>query len=159
MKRKIIALFLISLFLFSVISPMTLHAQDYQNEDSLTSTNVAVFNTDKGFLVYGKSEHEKIAPGSSTKIMTAILALEYFEGRLDTVLTVTAGALRGLEGSAVLSLKADEQITVIDLIHATLVAGMNDAANVLAIAIGGSIASERLSARWCAFNSLHSANQ
>ena len=118
---------------------MTLHAQDYQNEDSLTSTNVAVFNTDKGFLVYGKSEHEKIAPGSSTKIMTAILALEYFEGRLDTVLTVTAGALRGLEGSAVLSLKADEQITVIDLIHATLVAGMNDAANVLAIAIGGSI--------------------
>ena len=140
MKQKILALFLISLFLFSVFSPMTLYAQDYQNEDTLTSKNVAVFNMDKGFLVYGKSEHEKVAPGSSAKIMTAILALEYFDGYLDSIVTVPAAALRGLEGSAVLSLKADEQISVIDLIHATLVAGMNDAANTLAFAIGGSIA-------------------
>jgi D-alanyl-D-alanine carboxypeptidase (penicillin-binding protein 5/6) len=119
---------------------MTLYAKDYENEDTLTSTNVAVFNMDKGLLVYGKSEHEKVAPGSSAKIMTAILALELFESNPDTILTVPASALRGLEGSAVLSLKADEQISAIDLIHATLIAGMNDAANTLAIAIGGSIA-------------------
>ena len=140
MKRKLISLFLTSLFLFSVFSPMTLYAKDYENEDTLTSTNVAVFNMDKGLLVYGKSEHEKVAPGSSAKIMTAILALEFFESNPDTILTVPASALRGLEGSAVLSLKADEQISAIDLIHATLIAGMNDAANTLAIAIGGSIA-------------------
>lgn len=140
MKRKLISLFLTSLFLFSVFSPMMLYAKDYENEDTLTSTNVAVFNMDKGLLVYGKSEHEKVAPGSSAKIMTAILALEFFESNPDTILTVPASALRGLEGSAVLSLKADEQISAIDLIHATLIAGMNDAANTLAIAIGGSIA-------------------
>ena len=140
MKRKIISLFLISLFLFSLFSPMTLHAKEYQSADELTSKNVAVFNMDKGFLVYGKSEHEKVAPGSSAKIMTAILALEYFKDSLDTIITVPAGALRGLEGGAVLSLKADEQISVIDLIHATLVAGMNDAANTLAFAIGGTMA-------------------
>ncbi len=140
MKRKIISLFLISLFLFSLFSPMTLHAKEYQSADELTSKNVAVFNMDKGFLVYGKSEHEKVAPGSSAKIMTAILALEYFKDSLDTIVTVPAGALRGLEGGAVLSLKADEQISVIDLIHATLVAGMNDAANTLAFAIGGTMA-------------------
>ena len=140
MKRKLISLFLTSLFLFSVFSPMTLYAKDYENEDTLMSTNVAVFNMDKGLLVYGKSEHEKVAPGSSAKIMTAILALEFFESNPDTILTVPASALRGLEGSAVLSLKADEQISAIDLIHATLIAGMNDAANTLAIAIGGSIA-------------------
>lgn len=140
MKRKLISLFLMSLFLFSVFSPMTLYAKDYENEDTLTSTNVAVFNMDKSFLVFGKSEHEKVAPGSSAKIMTAIIALEFFENNLDTILTVPASALRGLEGSAVLSLKADEQISAIDLIHATLIAGMNDAANTLAIAIGGSIA-------------------
>ena len=139
MKRKIIASLFLSLFLFSVFTPLSVNAKDYQNEDSLTSQNIAVFNTEKEFLVYGKEEHKKVAPGSSVKIMTAMLALEYFEGRLDTVVTVPVGATRGLEGSAVLNLKADEQITVIDLIHATLIAGMNDAANTLAFAIGGTI--------------------
>lgn len=139
MKRKIIASLFLSIFFFSVFAPLSVNAKDYPNEDSLTSGNIAVFNTEKGFLVYGKEEHKKVAPGSAVKIMTALLALEYFENRLDTVVTVPVGATRGLEGSAVLNLKADEQITVIDLIHATLIAGMNDAANTLAFAIGGSI--------------------
>ena len=139
MKQKTIALFLLSIFLFSTFAPLTVNAKSYQNEETLTSTNLAVFNTDKGILVYGKDEHTKVAPGSAVKIMTAIIALEYFEDRLDTVLTVPPGAVRGLEGSAVLNLKADEQIPVIDLIHATLIAGMNDAANTLAFAIGGTM--------------------
>jgi D-alanyl-D-alanine carboxypeptidase len=71
--------------------------------------------------------------------MTALLALEFYENRLDTLVTVPAGALRGLEGSAVLNLKENEEISVLDLIHATLVAGMNDAANTLAFAIGGTM--------------------
>ena len=139
MKRKIIASLFLSLFFFSVFAPLSVNAKNYPNDETLSSDHVAVFNTEKGILVYGKEQHNKVAPGSAVKIMTAILALEYFEGNLDTVLTVPAGALRGLEGSAVLSLKADEQITVIDLIHATLVAGMNDAANTLAFAIGGTL--------------------
>lgn len=138
MKQKIIALFL-TLCCFSFLAPLTVCAQAYQKEDELTSSNVTVFNTEKGFSVYGKDEHKKAAPGSAVKIMTAILALEYYEGCLDTVLTVPSGATRGLEGSAVLNLKPDEQIPVIDLIHATLIAGMNDAANTLAFAIGGTM--------------------
>lgn len=139
MKRKLIFLLLFSLCLFSLCSPLTVSAKEYENTASLTSENVAVFNVDKEFLVFGKSAHTKVSPGGSAKILTALIALEYFDGCLDTVLTVPAAALRGLEGSAVLSLKADEQIPVIDLIHATLIAGMNDAANTLALAIGGSM--------------------
>jgi D-alanyl-D-alanine carboxypeptidase (penicillin-binding protein 5/6) len=75
--------------------------------------------------------------------MTALLALEYFENRLDTVVTVPAAALRGMEkGSAVLNLKENEEITVLDLIHATLIAGMNDAANTLAVGAGRLIAED-----------------
>ena len=140
MKRKLTALFLFTLCIFTLFSPLAVHAKDYENEDSLTSENIAVFNIDKGFIVYGKSEHETVPLGGATKIMTALLALEYFEGQMDTLLTVPAAALRGLEGGAVLKLKADEQIPVIDLVHATLIAGMNDAANTLALAIGGTAA-------------------
>ena len=138
MKRKIFAFFLLTLFLFSTIAPMSLYAKEFDGEDDLTSDKVTVFNIEKGVVVYGKNEHEAFPVGSAAKIMTALLALEYYDGYLDTIVTVPAAALRGLEGGAVLQLKADEQISVIDLIHATLIAGMNDAANTLAYTIAGS---------------------
>lgn len=138
MKRKL-AILLSILSLILIFSPLAVHAKDYEDEDSLSSENIVVYNIDMGFSVYRKNQNEKVAPGSSVKIMTALLALEYFENRLDTVVTVPAAALRGLEGSAVLSLKENEEISVLDLIHATLIAGMNDAANTLAFAIGGNM--------------------
>ncbi|MBE6664802.1 MAG: D-alanyl-D-alanine carboxypeptidase [Ruminococcaceae bacterium] len=138
MKRKL-AVLLSLLSLILIFSPLSVHAKDYENEETLTSENIVVYNMDMEFCVYRKNYNEKVSPGSSVKIMTALLALEYFENRLDTIITVPATALRGLEGSAVLSLKEDEEISVLDLIHATLIAGMNDAANTLAFAIGGNM--------------------
>ncbi|MBQ8495896.1 MAG: D-alanyl-D-alanine carboxypeptidase [Clostridia bacterium] len=138
-KKRHIAWMMFCVLLMLLVLPFSVHAKDYPNEDSLDSKQVAVINADNGFLVYTKNADERIPTGAATKIMTAILALEYYEGRLDTPVTVPASATRGLEGSAVLNLKADEHIPAIDLIHATLVAGMNDAANTLAIAVGGNL--------------------
>ena len=134
MKRKLAIL----LFIFSIIlicTPSTVYAKAYENEGSLSSENIIVYNVDLGLSVYRKNHRERVSPGSSVKIMTAILALEHFENRLDTVVTVPAAALRGLQGGAVLNLKENEEISVLDLIHATLIAGMNDAANTLALSI------------------------
>lgn len=138
MKRKL-ALLLSLVFLILTVSPLFVHAKDYDGEETLSSENIVVYNVDTGFSVYRKNSDKKISPGSSVKIMTALIALEYFENRLDTIVTVPNGALRGLEGSSVLSLKENEEISVLDLIHATLIAGMNDAANTLALAIGGTM--------------------
>ena len=138
MKRKLAIL--LSIFsLILIFSPLSVHAKDYDKEDTLSSKSIVVYNIDLGVSVYRKDHHEKFSPGSTAKIMTALLALEHFENRLDTLLTVPVSALRGLEGSAVLSLKEGEEISVLDLIHATLIAGMNDAANTLALAIGGNM--------------------
>ena len=138
MKRKLaILLFIFSLIL--ICAPNAVYAKAYENEDALSSENIVVYNVDLGLSVYRKNHQEKISPGGSVKIMTALLALEYYENRLDTILTVPASALKGLQGGAVLNLKETEEISVLDLIHATLIAGMNDAANTLAIAIGGNI--------------------
>lgn len=114
-------------------------AGDYSKADDISSRYVAVYNVQNGRLVFSKEADSRTAPGSTAKIMTGILALEYFEGRLDTVVTVSAAALRGLEGSSVLGLKSGEEIPVQDLLYALLVSGANDAANVLAIEIAGSI--------------------
>ncbi len=138
MKRKLAILLFIFSFIF-LCSPGTVYAKAYENEDTLSSENIAVYNIDLGLSVYSKNHREKVSPGSAVKIMTALLALEHFENRLDTLVTVPAAALRGLQGGAVLNLKENEEISVWDLIHATLIAGMNDAANTLAIAVGGNM--------------------
>ena len=138
-KKSHIARILLCVLTVLWVLPLSVYAKEYPKEDSLSSEQIAVINADNGFLVYAKNAEERIPTGAATKIMTAILALEYYEGRLDTPVTVPASATRGLEGSAVLNLKADEHIPAIDLIHATLVAGMNDAANTLAVAVGGNI--------------------
>lgn len=138
MKRTL-AILIFLIFLISALTPLSVYAKDYEEEDSLSSENIVVYNVDMGFTVYRKNSDEKISPGSFVKIMTALIALEYFENSLDTIVTVPKGAIRGLEGSSVLSLKENEEISVLDLVHATLVAGMNDAANTLAFAIGGTM--------------------
>lgn len=140
MKKKTFILVFLLLLAVNILFPLTVCAKDFAKEDSLSSKNIAVINADNGFLVYTKNATERISPASATKIMTALIALEHFEGRLQTTVTVPAAATRGLEGSAVLNLKAGEEIAVIDLIHAALIAGMNDAANTLAFAIGGTMA-------------------
>ncbi len=132
--KKFIVLFLVMLMAFL---PFSAHAADYENEPQ--SPHVAVYNTELDIFVYEKDADARVTPAVCAKIMTALIALEYFEGRMQTITTVTSAALRNLEGSAVLNLKAGENIAVEHLIYAVLVAGMSDAANVLAIEIAGSI--------------------
>lgn len=139
MKRKFFALLFALIFILIQALPFAVSAEEYDNEENLSSKYAAVYNTKTGSFVYTLNAEEKTEPASTAKIITAIIALEYFEGELDTVVTVTSAALKGLEGSSVLNLKSGEEIPVIDLIYATLIAGMNDAANALAIAISGSI--------------------
>ncbi len=138
--KKILVICLCSLLLVTML-PLSVLAAPYEEEDALASPYIAVYNAETDIFVYTKGAEKKILPASTAKIMTGILALEHFEGRLDTKVTVTTPALRGLEGSAVLNLKAGEEIAVRDLLYAMLVAGMNDAANVLAIEVSGSILS------------------
>lgn len=137
MKRNVfLSLFLLVCIVMTL--PFPVFAKDYEGADALASENIVVINADNGLMVFTKNAYEKISVGASAKIMTAILALEYFEGIPEMKITVPTAATRGVSGGAVLNLKAGEEISVNDLIHATLIAGMNDAAQALALAIGGS---------------------
>lgn len=80
---------------------------------------------------------ERVYPASTTKIMTALLALEY--GKLDEVATVSENAVKSLEGTgSVVSLKAGETFTLDELLHILLIPSSNDASNVIAEHIAGS---------------------
>ena len=80
----------------------------------------------------------KLYPASTTKLMTALVAMEY--GNPQDVVTVTRDAVDGLyeQGSASYLL-AGEEISFMDLMRYLLIGSGNDAANALAIHVSGSV--------------------
>ena len=92
-----------------------------------------------GRTVYEQDADERVYPASLTKIMTCLLALE--NGNLSDVITVDESALSGLnQDSSVVGLKVGEQITLENLLYCMMVSSGNDAANVVAEYIAGSVA-------------------
>lgn len=91
-----------------------------------------------GTVLYSKASEEKMYPASTTKILTAILALE--KCNLDDVVTVSKSAISSIpSGYSSAYLSEGEEISVNDLISVFLVHSANDAGYVLAEHISGSI--------------------
>ncbi|MBQ9534243.1 MAG: D-alanyl-D-alanine carboxypeptidase [Clostridia bacterium] len=90
-----------------------------------------------GEVLYEKNADAMMYPASTTKLVTAILAMEY--GNPDDVITVNASALAGLpeRGSAVY-LIAGEEMQFMDMLRYLLIGSGNDAANAIAEHISGS---------------------
>jgi D-alanyl-D-alanine carboxypeptidase len=78
-------------------------------------------------VISGKNEKLRFSPASSTKIMTAIIALE--EYNLGDVLT--ASGLNEVDGST-MKLKEGESMTVENLLYGLMLPSGNDAAHVIA---------------------------
>lgn len=91
-----------------------------------TAKGVIVIDVNSQKILFEKNSHQRLYPASTTKMLTALIALEYYD--MDTVLTVQREKVDG----SVLGLKKGEQMTVYDLLRATLISSSNDAALVLA---------------------------
>lgn len=91
-----------------------------------------------GRVLYSKNLDERMYPASTTKIMTGILALEM--GNMNDTVTATYDALKSitLEDSH-MGILIGEELTMDQLVKGMLVYSANDAANVIAIQIAGSI--------------------
>jgi len=91
-----------------------------------------------GRVLYEDNADTTMFPASTTKILTGIMALENLD--LNQTVTATDAAIAPitLEHSAMGILRGEE-LTVEQLIYGMLVYSANDAANVLAVTMGGSI--------------------
>lgn len=97
-----------------------------------------------GSIVYAKNEHQELYPASLTKIMTCLLTLEAIDkGKLDMnqAVTAAASALEGLpsDGSTA-GIKAGEIMTVEHLLYCMMLVSANEASQILAENISGSVA-------------------
>jgi len=94
----------------------------------------SVFALETGQLLEGKNVTASLPPASTTKIMTALLSLDYLD--LDEKAVVSQRAERTPPTS--IGLRAGQEIKVRDLLIASLLTSANDATVVLAERMAGS---------------------
>lgn len=99
---------------------------------------------DHGDVLYSHNGYEKMYPASITKVMTSLLVMEAIAGgrlSLDQEITASETAVILPEGSSTANpaIKAGEVLTVEELLYCDLVSSANEACNILAETVGGSI--------------------
>lgn len=92
----------------------------------VSAEGVVVYDVDSATTMYGRNAEESLSPASTTKIMTALVALDHYG--LDDIVTVQTVANNG----QVMGLVPGEQMTVENLLYGALVFSGNDAAWALA---------------------------
>jgi D-alanyl-D-alanine carboxypeptidase len=120
---------------FGAIGPVGLSRAKVPPVPAVPASGVAVVDGDSGALVWGKNVHTALPPASMTKIMTALLALQ--AGHLDQIVTSDVDASK-LAGDSVMGLRPTERLSLRDLLYGLLVPSGDDAAIVIAEAVGGS---------------------
>lgn len=97
----------------------------------------ALIESNSGAVLFAKNEEERRAPASTTKMMTAIVALE--KGNLDQIVTISRRAA-GTPGSS-LYLRAGERITIRELLKGMMLQSGNDGSMAVAEGISGDMES------------------
>jgi D-alanyl-D-alanine carboxypeptidase (penicillin-binding protein 5/6) len=95
-----------------------------------------LMDAETGRVLWGKNENEPLAMASTTKIMTAIIALE--SGRLDETVTVSGKAAAAPKVR--MNLSPGEKVRLGDLTLALMLESSNDAAVAIAEHLNGSVA-------------------
>ena len=133
-KMKKLSILIILLFVFLFPSFVSADTEDLE----LNSKAVFLMDNESNKVLYEKNANERMYPASTTKILTAILALE--NCKLDDVVTINYDAVISIpDGYSTANLQVGEQFTVEQLLQLLLVHSANDAANVLAYYVGGSL--------------------
>lgn len=92
----------------------------------VSAKGAIIMDSDSNVVLYSKNPDLRFSTASTTKIMTALIALDYF--KLDDILTVK----QATEEGSVLGLQQGEQMTFENLLYAMLLPSANDAALTIA---------------------------
>lgn len=106
-----------------------------QNVTASLSEAAGLFDLKENTLKFGKNIYGRVYPASTTKILTAYVALKH--GDLSTTATVTEQELQLEEGSSVCGLSVGDTVSLEDLLYGLLLCSGNDAANVIADLVAG----------------------
>lgn len=100
--------------------------------DLANADSCILIDSKTGMVLYSKDpDRQRVYPASTTKIMTAILALE--KGSLDQVMTASQAAINDIgKDGAHIGIMAGEEIRLENLLEAMLIRSANETANIIA---------------------------
>lgn len=102
------------------------------------SQGTVLLETSTGKVLYGKNENEKLYPASTTKILTAIIAIEHYN--LTDKITANKSAITAIpSGYSNAAIQPGESLTVEELLQLFLIHSANEVGYIFAEDISGSI--------------------
>ena len=139
MKKKFIFLLTIIIIFTCIIPTIFVYGTDSKTDDLNIYSDAAILMDFKtGTVLYSKNSEQKMYPASTTKILTAIIAIE--KCNLNDIVTVSNSEISTIpSGYSSAYLTEGEEISVNDLITMFLVHSANDAGYILAEHISGSV--------------------
>ena len=108
----------------------------YAQTLTLDGEAAILIDYDTGEILFQKNAHMKLYPASTTKMMTAILAVE--NSSLDELVSVDQEVVSLTRGSHV-ALEPGEVLSMEQMLHALMLPSANDAALAIAKHVGGTI--------------------
>ncbi len=105
------------------------------NSFAISARSAIVLDAASGRILFEHNSHTKRGMASTTKIMTALCALEY--GNLEKTVTISNTA-SGVEGSS-MYLAPNEKLKLVDLVYGLMLVSGNDAATAIAENVSGSV--------------------
>ncbi|WP_066635311.1 D-alanyl-D-alanine carboxypeptidase family protein [Desulfolucanica intricata] len=128
-RAKILTLLIFIMVLLFVCNPVWAAPVPPQ----ITADSAILMDIQTGQILFEKNAFEKRPPASTTKILTALLALE--GGDLNQLVTVSPRA--AATGESSIHLQAGEKLTLEELIYGALIESGNDACVAIAEHIAG----------------------
>lgn len=132
--KRIVAKTIAVMLSFAAVFAYNTHSARAQGVD-VSAVSAIVMEAATGRVLYEKNAGQRLPMASTTKVMTAIVAIESAD--LNDVVTVSANA-SGVEGSSIW-LGVGEKMTLSDMLYGLMLASGNDAAVAIAEHVGGSV--------------------
>lgn len=133
LNKKLFSYVFLLLMLVAICLPKT--ALAVTDPPEVLASAVVLIDVASGKVLYESNKDTQLYPASTTKVMTALLALEYLE--LDDTITLPDDFVN--DGESGIWLEAGETHTVEDMLMALMLRSANDAAQALAIGVSGSV--------------------
>lgn len=123
---KKIFVFIIMLSILLIYIPVV-----YAESIDIDAESYLLLDSKTGQVLYEHNPNEKLFPASTTKILTAVLAIE--KGNLTQIMTASKQAVNdiGKDGMNI-GIIPDEELRLEDLLHALLITSANETANIIA---------------------------
>ncbi len=122
---------------FALANALCIADADYIPEGAVQWYCAGLFDETNRSVLYANRVHERLAPASVTKILTALVAIKY--GNLDDMVTVSDNARITEYGAKLCGFQPGDQVKLRDLLYGLLIYSGNDAGVIIAEHISGSV--------------------